>query len=173
MTKRIQFLALLVAASAPMAPLAAQNTAQDGAVPSAQAASEPQVSLKSDVLAIVTTTDENGAETTKLVEPTEYTPGTKLSFGMNYTNDSADPATNVTGTNPLNAAVRLAPDADPALLVSVNGGETFGTLDTLRVAVGDQGTRAATHADVTHVRWTIASIAAGESGRIAFPVIIR
>jgi len=169
MTKCTKLFAVLIAASAPLAPLAAQESA----APTPQAASEPSVSLTSDVLAIVTTTDESGAVTTTLAEPTEFTPGTKLSFGMNYANNGVTPATNVTGTNPLNAAVRLAPDADPSLMVSVDGGETYGTLNTLRVATETQGTRPATHADVTHVRWTIASIAPGETGRIAFPVIIR
>ncbi|MEO0870731.1 MAG: hypothetical protein AAFY19_02050 [Pseudomonadota bacterium] len=169
MTKRIKLLALLIAASAPLVPVAAQN----GAASASEAASEPKVSLTSDVLAIVTKTDASGAVTTTLAEPTEFTPGTKLSFGMNYANNGVTPATNVTGTNPLNAAVRLAPDADPSLIVSVDGGETFGTLNTLSVATQTQGTRPPTHADVTHVRWTIASIAPGESGRIAFPVIIR
>lgn len=153
--------------AAPLAPIAAQDTAQ----PAAQ--SEPKVTLKSDVMAIVTQTDEAGNETITLAEPTEYTPGTKLSFGMNYANAGSEPVTNVTGTNPLNEAVRLAPEADPALIVSVDGGVTFGTLDTLSVATETEGPRPATHADVTHVRWTIASIAPGESGRIAFPVIIR
>ncbi|MEM7688217.1 MAG: hypothetical protein AAF291_04280 [Pseudomonadota bacterium] len=158
----------LLALAIPMAPLAAQESA-----PVAASASEPKVSLNSDVLAYVTTTDAAGNATTSLEEATEFTPGTKLSFGMNYANNGLAPATNVTGTNPLNAAVRLAPDADPALAVSVDGGATFGTLDTLSVATETDGTRPATHADVTHVRWTIASIAPGESGRIAFPVIIR
>ena len=169
MTKCTKLFAVLIAASAPLAPLAAQESA----APAPQAASEPKVSLSSDVLAIVTETDESGAVTTTLAEPTEFTPGTKLSFGMNYANNGVTPATNVTGTNPLNAAVRLAPDADPSLIVSVDGGETYGTLETLSVATETRGTRPATHADVTHVRWTIASIAPGETGRIAFPVIIR
>lgn len=148
-------------------PALAQETAP------AAPTSEPRVSLKSDVMAIVATTDENGTTTTALTEPKEFTPGTRLSFGMTYSNNGTQPATNVTGTSPLNAAVRLAPDADPALIVSVDAGTTFGTLDSLSVTTQTQGPRAATHADVTHVRWTIASIAPGESGRIAFPVIIR
>ena len=162
-----KIIAIALAAAAPLAPLAAQAAAPAGAQ------AEPKVTLKSDVMAIVTQTDEAGNETTTLAEPTEYTPGTKLSFGMNYANLGAEPVTNVTGTNPLNEAVRLAPDADPALVVSVDGGTTFGTLDTLSVATETEGPRPATHDDVTHVRWTIASIAPGESGRIAFPVIIR
>ena len=124
-------------------------------------------------MAIVTTTNEAGQTTTQLVTPKEFTPGTKLSFGMIYSNTGTLSATNVTGTSPINPAVRLAPDADPDLVVSVDNGATFGTLSTRSVTTPSQGTRAATHADVTHVRWTIASIAPGESGRIAFPVTIR
>ncbi len=157
--------------AAPLAPLSAQDAAPANA--RGEAASEPKVTLTSDVMAIITTSDEAGKQTTTLAKPDEFTPGTKLSFGMNYSNSGTEAATNVTGTNPLNTAVRLAPDADPALLVSVDGGKTFGTLDTLSVATQNEATRPATHDDVTHVRWTIASIAPGESGRIGFPVIIR
>jgi len=163
----IKYSAAFLALTAPIAPVMAQESAPTEAV------AEPKVSLKSDVLAIIETADETGNVATTLAEPTDYTPGTKLSFGMNFSNGGTVPATNVTGTNPLNAAVRLAPDADPALIVSVDGGASFGTLDTLSVATESEGSRAATHADVTHVRWTIASIAPGESGRISFPVIIR
>lgn len=162
-----KFVTTALAMALPLTPVTAQAAAP------AVSQAEPKVTLESDVMAIVTQTDEAGNQTTTLAEAKEFTPGTKLSFGMNYSNSGGETANNVTGTNPLNVAVRLAPDADPSLVVSVDGGETFGTLDTLSVATETGGTRAATHADVTHVRWTIASIAPGESGRIAFPVIIR
>ncbi|MDY7099272.1 MAG: hypothetical protein SXU28_14145 [Pseudomonadota bacterium] len=152
----------------PLAPASAQDSA--GA---AAEEAKPKVSLKSDVMAVETVIDENGDKTIKLVAPTTFTPGTVLSFGMNYANSGTAPATNVTGTNPLHEAVRLSPDADPALIVSVDGGKTYGTLGDLSVSTESEGSRPASHADVTHVRWTIASIAPGESGRIAFPVIIR
>ena len=136
-------------------------------------ASEPKIQLQSDVMAIVPGTDDQGRAILELAQPEEFTPGTKLSFGMNYSNAGTQTATNVTGTSPIHPSVRLAPDADPELIVSVDGGKSFGTLDTQAVEKTPQDTRPATHADVTHVRWTIASIAPGESGRIAFPVIIR
>mgnify|MGYP001800679879 CR=1 FL=1 len=171
MTKRIKLMAIMLATTAPLAPALSQSA--DGAPAAPTVSEEPKVSLSSDVLAIITNTDASGATSTKLVKPTEYTPGTMLSFGMNYANNGAAPATNVTGTSPLNEAVRLSPDADPSLMVSVDGGKTFGTLSTLKVTTEAQATRPATHADVTHVRWTIDSIKPGETGRIAFPVIIR
>jgi len=168
----IALFAAPLAFALPQAPLAAQTDAPETRSAAAEAA-KPKVSLKSDVMAIVTQTDADGNQTISLEKPTSFTPGTKLSFGAKYTNESAEEATNFTATNPLHEAVRLAPDADPALIVSVDGGKTFGTLDTLTVSAGPQGQRPATHADVTHVRWTIARIAPGETGRVGFPVIIR
>jgi len=160
----------LLFAALPVLPAAAQQSAPDAA---GAEQGKPKVSLKSDVMAVETSTDENGQETIKLVAPTTFTPGSKLNFGMNYSNTGTQLANNVTGTNPLHEAVRLAPEADPALIVSVDGGKTYGTLETLSFTTKSGTTRAAAHADVTHVRWTIASIAPGESGRIGFPVIIR
>ena len=70
-------------------------------------------------------------------------------------------------------AVRLAPDADTTLIVSVDGGKSFGTLSQLSVMAEDGGSRPADQADVTHVRWTLPSVAPGESGRLEYPAIIR
>ena len=167
MKKIIKITSALLALALSLGPATAQEAASN------TASAEPAITLQSDVMAIVTTTNEAGQATTELVAPKEFTPGTKLSFGMIYSNAGTQSATNVTGTSPINPAVRLAPDADPDLIVSVDDGATYGTLSTRSVTTPSQGTRAATHADVTHVRWTIASIAPGESGRIAFPVIIR
>ena len=37
----------------------------------------------------------------------------------------------------------------------------------------DGSSRAATHSDVTHVRWTLETIAPGDGGRLEYPAIIR
>jgi uncharacterized repeat protein (TIGR01451 family) len=144
----------------PLTPLAAQQ------------APSP-VSLKGDVMAVKVITAPDGSTRTELVEPGTIVPGDRLVFGTDYANTGAEPVTNFTVTNPLPAAVRLAPDADPALTVSVDGGKTWGTLAALKVANADGTTRAATHADVTHVRWVLASIAPGAKGRLTYPAIIR
>lgn len=143
----------------PALPLAAQNA--------------NPVTLAGDVKAVKITTDADGKERTELVEPTTIVPGDRLVFGTDYANKGAEPVTNFTVTNPLPAAVRLAPDADPALEVSVDGGKTWGMLDTLSITSSDGTARPATHADVTHVRWVLASIAPGASGRLTYPAIIR
>jgi len=152
--------AAAVSLTAPIVPLAAQNAA-------------PAVSVDGDIKSEKTVTDANGKTSVELVDPASFLPGDRLIFGQNYANTSAEVVTNFTITNPLPEAVRLAPDADPALEVSVDGGKTWGKLSTLSLTASDGTTRSATHADVTHVRWVLATIAPGESGRVAFPVIIR
>jgi len=139
---------------------------------SAQGASAP-VSLTGDVKAEKVIVGADGKERIELVEPTAIIPGDKLVFGTDYASKGAETVNNFVVTNPLPAAVRLAPEADPALSVSVDGGKTFGALAALTITSSDGTTRPATHADVTHVRWVLASIAPGESGRLTYPAIIR
>lgn len=131
------------------------------------------VVLTGDVKAEKVVTDTDGKERVELVEPTTIVPGDRLVFGTDYANKGADLITNFVVTNPLPAAVRLAPDADAALDVSVDGGKTWGVLAALTVTNADGTTRAAIHADVTHVRWVLESIPAGASGRLTYPAIIR
>ncbi|MEP0191276.1 MAG: hypothetical protein ABJP70_11690 [Erythrobacter sp.] len=157
--KRItNMFAALAVVALPMAPLAAQ---------------ERPVSLTSDVKAVKTVTEADGSEKTELVEPSKTVPGDRLVFGTDYANSGSDAVENFVVTNPIHAAVRLAPDADPALIVSVDGAKSFGVLANLSVTDQAGATRAATQADVTHVRWTLSSIAPGETGRLEYPVIIR
>ena len=91
----------------PLAPVAAQEAVSNAAN------AEPAITLQSDVMAIVTTTNAAGQATTKLVMPEEFTPGTKLSFGMIYANAGTQSATNVTGTSPINPASMLAAERPP------------------------------------------------------------
>ena len=142
------------------------------AMPIAAYAQSP-FALSSDVKGVETSVDAAGNETTQLVEPGVIVPGKRLVLGTNYANDGEEAVANIVLDNPLPDAVRLAPDADPDLIVSVDAGDTWGTLSTLLV-VGDSGaSRSATHSDVTHVRLTIPSVAPGESGRLEIPVIVR
>lgn len=131
------------------------------------------VSLSGDVKAVETTVDEAGNEVTNLVEPKAIVPGDRLIFGTDYANGGAEPVENFVVTNPLPSAVRLAPDADPELIVSVDAGESWGVLGSRVVVAEDGSTRSATHADVTHIRWTLPVIAPGDSGRLEYPAIIR
>jgi len=146
--------------TAPVLPLAAQDAA-------------PAVTVNGDIKAEKPVTGADGKSSIQLVDPESFLPGDRLVFGQNYANTSAEIVTNFTITNPLPEAVRLAPDADPGLEVSVDSGKTWGRLSALSLTASDGTSRPALHADVTHVRWVLATIAPGVSGRVAFPVIIR
>lgn len=156
------FLACAAAASlaVPTLPLAAQERPSP-------------VVLAGDVKVVKTITEADGKQRIELVDPDTIVPGDRLVFGTDYANKGSEPVTGFTVTNPLPDAVRLAPDADPALDVSVDGGKTWGRLAALSVTSPDGTTRPATHADVTHVRWVLDSIAPGASGRLTYPAIIR
>lgn len=155
--------ALITAAFAASAVFASPALAQEAS----------PVTLSGDVKAVVTTVDETGAQTTELVEPGTIVPGDRLVFGTDYSNSGDEPVKNFVVTNPLPGPVRLASDADADLDVSVDGGKTWGPLASLTVTLEDGSSRSAQHADVTHVRWTLAEIAPGESGRLEYPAIIR
>lgn len=151
---------------------AALLIAASAAMPAAAFAQSP-VTLSGDVKAVETTVDSEGNETTQLVTPDVIVPGDRLIFGTDYANNGAEPVENFVVTNPLPSAVRLAPDAAADLTVSVDGGASWGTLAELSVTAEDGTSRTATHSDVTHVRWTLATIAPGDSGRLEYPAIIR
>lgn len=129
--------------------------------------------LEGDVKVEKTMTDANGATSVEFVEPETIVPGDKLLFSTAFTNSSAEAVENFVVTNPIPAAVRLSPEADAQLTVSTDGGSTWGKLAELTVEAEDGTRRAAQHADVTHIRWTLASVAPGESGRLEYPAIIR
>jgi uncharacterized repeat protein (TIGR01451 family) len=152
-------LALAAAVWSPLSPLVAQDSSP--------------VAITGDVKAVKVISDANGTERTELVAPGTIVPGDRLIFGTDYANTGTDTVTNFTVTNPLPAAVRLAPDADPTLTVSIDGGQAWGVLATLSKTNSDGTTRPATHADVTHVRWVLASIAPRAKGRLTYPAIIR
>lgn len=136
-------------------------------------AQDQGISLSGDVMLEKVTIDDGGETSVELVEPATIVPGDKLIFGTDYSNRSSETVQNFVVTNPVPAAVRLAPDADPDLTVSVDGGETWGAITNLTVADAEGTVRPANHADVTHIRWTLASVAPGQDGRLEYPAIIR
>ena len=74
-----------------------------------------------------------------------------------------------TVTNPLPRQVYFQGSADGREEVSVDGGRTWGKLESLRVAG-----RLVTAEDVTHVRWKVAaSEAARGTGQITYSAIVR
>jgi uncharacterized repeat protein (TIGR01451 family) len=138
--------------------------------PAARAASP--VSLEGDVKVEKSVT-ENGAEKIVLVAPDVVVPGDKLVFTTSYHNDGSNAVQNFVVTSPVPNAVLLSDDRSAPLDLSVDGGETWGKLAALTVARPDGTRRPAGPGDVTHVRWTIAAIAAGVGGVVQYRATVR
>ena len=139
----------------------------------APAQAQQAIELKGDVALEQTVTGDDGTQTVVRVAPETIVPGDRLVFSTSYVNGSSEAVTDFVVTNPLPAAVRLAPDADATLVVSVDGGENWGSLSTLQVVDAEGSPRAASHDDVTHIRWTLAEVPAGARGSVEYPAIIR
>lgn len=138
--------------------------------PAPATAQAPAVVLKGDVK-VVRQVTENGKSVEKLEEPAQVLPGDRLLFATTYTNNGAEAVTDFVVVNPLPPAVKLA--SAEALEVSVDGGKRFAALNALKVPGTDGTTRPAELGDVTHVRWRIASIAPGASGKVQYFAEVR
>ncbi|MXO90002.1 hypothetical protein [Pontixanthobacter aquaemixtae] len=134
---------------------------------------EQAVELSGDVMVVKTVTEEGAEPREELVKPDLVVPGDRLVFRTNYRNTSADLVENFVVTNPLHSAVALAPDTPSSQQVSVDGGNTFGTLSELTVTEEDGTSRPAMAYDVTHLRWVLSSLEPGASGQISFYAIVR
>ncbi|MDE2561734.1 MAG: DUF11 domain-containing protein [Sphingomonadales bacterium] len=135
-------------------------------------AASGQVSLTGDVVQDKVVVD-HGASRHVLVKPEKVVPGDKLVFTTHYRNDGKQSVENFVVTNPLPSGVIYSADGASGAVVSVDGGKTWGALETLKVADGKGGERAAQASDVTHVRWTVASIAPGASGAVSYRATVR
>jgi uncharacterized repeat protein (TIGR01451 family) len=152
---------ILIALFALFAPVAAAHAAND-------------VTLSSEVFVERTKPDAQGKPIVSLEPPAVVTPGDKLVFVLSYKNAGAQPAAGFTLTNPIPASVSFTGAEGEGAVESVDGGKSWGQLATLKVTAADGTSRAATPADVTHVRWTFGpAIAVGEAGKLRFRGVVK
>lgn len=113
----------------------------------------------------------NGAEPAKTyIEPKVVIPGDRIRVTLTFTNKSATPAAGINITNPIPEGLAFDGSDDTTdFSVSVDGGKSFGALSSLTLPVTDAAPRAATSADVTHVRWLWSQpVAPQQSRSVAF-----
>lgn len=116
---------------------------------------------------------EDGTETIVQLPTDTVVPGDVIVFNTVYRNVSAGTVEDFIVTNPIPVAVVLTANAAADLTVSVDGGATFGALSSLKIAAEPNGVRPAVTADVTHIRWTLAAVAPGESGTLSYKAFVR
>ncbi|MCU0947526.1 MAG: hypothetical protein MUF47_04675 [Porphyrobacter sp.] len=142
------------------------------AVPTA-AQPASQVQLEGYVKRETIVIDARGERRIALVDPVTVVPGDLLVMGTRYSNAGDSVIENVVVSNPVPPAVRVAEVADPAQVVSVDGGQSFGSFADQTVRAADGTDRPATPDEITHFRWTIPAVAPGASGAVEFLVTVR
>jgi uncharacterized repeat protein (TIGR01451 family) len=175
----------LIAAAVTGSLLASASSAKAQAPMAAMAAaaqSKPAVSLASEVFVERKIVDAAGKETVSLKKPGEVVivPGDRVVFKTSYKNNGIDAATGFRATNPMPAPIQFVSAREDWAEVSVDGGVTWGKLAALTVtpkaeaaadgaASAAPAARAATEADVTHVRWVFNDpIPAGAGGEVSY-----
>ena len=145
------------------------------AVTPAHAQSKNAVALDSIIEVERTVTDATGASSSSYSNPANsmVVPGDVLRFTINYNNASDAPANALNVTNPIPSAVEFIRVEESWAVYSIDGGKTYGALESLTVSAtaedGSATTRAATPGDVTHIRWTLdRPLAPLEKGSLKF-----
>lgn len=141
-------------------------------VPAAAIAAQ-DVTINSAAFVERTVQDVSGKSKTVLEAPKVVTPGDRVVFVLTYRNAGTQPATGFVINNPLPAAVSYESSEGAQPAVSVDGGRSWGQLAALKIAQPDGTVRPATPADVTHLRWTFAAIAPGQSGKLSFRGVVK
>jgi uncharacterized repeat protein (TIGR01451 family) len=130
--------------------------------------------LSSDVFVERHVKYADGTSATVLEKPNLVTPGDTLVFVVKYKNVGDKPASNVSVTNPMPAAVAFDGTSDGLEIVSVDGGKSWGFLNTLRVTDPAGKQRAARMSDVTHVKWNINQpLSVGSEGKLIFRGVVK
>jgi len=106
------------------------------------------------------------------------TPGERVVYTLNFTNDDAQPATDLVLTMPIPQEVRFmegtASETNMTPVFSADGGNNFSTRDQVRIRNSDGDLIRASSGDITHIRWTVPGpIAVGETGNLSFKGILR
>lgn len=135
-------------------------------------AQEKPIELDSDVK-LVRIVEENGTTNSTLVAPEGVVPGDTLVFTTSYRNRAGDTITDFVIVNPVPRNMRLSPNSAAEHVVSVDGGSEWGALADLTVTDEEGNVVSAQADDVTHLRWTIAQLAPGQSGSVNFAAIVR
>ena len=98
-------------------------------------------------------------------------PGDRVIFVMNWKASRDGP---FTVTNPLPRTIAFESTSDGAEDVSVDGGRTWGPLDTLSVGEASGRSRPALPEDVTHLRWRVpAQLAMHGNGQMTYRGVVR
>lgn len=119
----------------------------------------------------------DGTETVERVPADTVSPGERVVYSLIFTNDESEPVSDLVLTAPVPVETTLVegsadrPGID--LVVSVDGGASFGPRGAAVVREADGSTRRASAADITHLRWTVPGpVAPGQTDSLVFKAVL-
>jgi uncharacterized repeat protein (TIGR01451 family) len=143
----------------------------------AMAAANIAVSITAEKEVTVT---ENGKKVVKAVPAKQFTPGDTIIYTVNYTNTGNEAATKAAIDDPVPQGTTYitnsATGADADITFSIDKGKTYKkpTLLIYEVNVNGKKEKKTASPDLyTNIRWTVASIPAGASGKVGFKVRVK
>lgn len=148
-----------------------------GVAAAPNATAQTGIRLEQQIFVERVTTDLNGRARHVLTNADRLSPGDQLIFVINWSNQGRQPIRGLAVTNAVRRGVEPDPSSGPsnaAMQVSVDGGAHWGRLDQLWLPTPLGGTRRATAADITHLRWTLTeAVPPGQSGRLSYRATMR
>ena len=126
---------------------------------------------------VKTIIDADGAEIVTFEPATDVEPGEQVRYSLQYVNEGADAAQDVSLVMPVPAEMVLVEGsvkgADSAVTYSADAGETFAARDQVLVSDGEVQ-RSARADEITHIKWAFtAPIMPAESGSISFVATLK
>lgn len=141
------------------------------------AVAKPKIELAQSTTKEVTEV-RDGEKVTRFVEVDKASPGDVLQYTITYSNTGDEVAKDAVIDNPIPEGATYqgnsAEGAGAGITFSNDGGKTFAPAVKLTYEVklpsGKTEKRNASPSQYTHIRWTVASIAPGASGKVGFQV---
>jgi uncharacterized repeat protein (TIGR01451 family) len=130
--------------------------------------------LKTEVFVEKTIVGPDGASQAKRLPAGQVVPGDRVVYVITFVNDAAKPAEGVTITNPLPAGLIYAGQAEGVAPQVSADGAIFASLDQLTVRRADGAVVPAQPADVSQLRWTLATpVPAGGQVRLTYRATLK
>ncbi len=144
----------------------------------AHAAAGSTLVLKNQAYTEITTRGADGKAHKQRVPAAKVAPGSEVVYVIHYLNQGDRPAQKVVVSNPVPAEFSYEAGSETGknarFEVSVDGGTTYGPLSRLKVAGAGGKSRPAQPADVTHLRWTLATpVEPGKQGSVSYRAVLK
>lgn len=135
-----------------------------------------QVSLTTTAFHIVAVKQADGSVTEEWQKPENIVPGDLVGYRIHYVNSGKETATDVVVNNPVpentEYVVNSAAGMNSQITYSADQGKKFARAAELTVEENG-AQRPAKASEITHIRWSINSVAAGSSGDVEFKVRVK